>query len=76
MGFNHDVPSNCNMPCRAFNIDWRAAALRVIANKIANGDWQRLPTKNQLGKMDFVALEQAIYDALLTVSRHPQQATT
>lgn len=48
--------------------------LRIIANKIANGDWQRLPTKTELGKMDFVDLEERIYYALRAASAFPQQA--
>lgn len=41
---------------------------RAIANKIANGDWQRSPTKVSLGKLDFVALEEEIYAALIEAS--------
>lgn len=48
--------------------------LRAKANQIANGDWQRFPTRGQLGKLDFVDLEERIYAALKEAARHPQQA--
>lgn len=48
--------------------------LRAKANQIANGGWQRSPTKGQLGKLDFVDLEDRIYAALKEAARHPQQA--
>ncbi len=47
---------------------------RATANKIANGDWQRSPTRDALGKLDFVDLEQRIYAALVEAGAVPRQA--
>lgn len=47
---------------------------RIIANKIANGDWQRMPVKSVLGKLDFVALEEEIYRALVEAGSAPRPA--
>jgi len=42
--------------------------LKETANKIANGDWQRMPYGREGGLLDFVELEHRIFEALVSVA--------
>ena len=49
--------------------------LKETANKIVNGDWQRMPYGREGGLLDFVLLERRIFEALVFAACPTSQAS-